>query len=30
VTSYFDTVAGYQRFETLRYVDLRLPNELAS
>jgi len=30
VSSYFDTVANEQRYETIRYVDLRLPNELAS
>jgi hypothetical protein len=28
--SYFDVGAGYERYEWLRYVDLRLPNELAS
>ena len=30
VSSYFDTNTSTQRYETIRYVDLRLPNELAS
>lgn len=30
VSSYFDTTTSTQRYETIRYVDLRLPNELAS
>jgi hypothetical protein len=28
--SYFDVGAGYERYEWLRYVDLRLPNELSA
>ncbi|MEY4442587.1 MAG: hypothetical protein RL442_1587, partial [Pseudomonadota bacterium] len=30
VGSYYDTVAGYQRFETIRFINLRIANELAS